>query len=762
VVVGERAGDGGTARRLLPDAACALGLLLLAGFHVRAFAAGDFPISEEHDTVILQYPIHRALGEALQDGRLPWWAPETGNGLPLAAEGEAGALFPPNWALFGLFDPTTGYALSLWLSLAALGIGTFGLARRLGSNRAGAFLAGAALMLSGWSLGHQHHLSMLRTAAFLPWLLWVAESHLRRPRRTTVALGAALVGLQWLAGNPQIAHLSACILLLYLPGRTALETRTGSGPRLRASAGALGAAAAMIALGLLLAAAQIVPTAMHVADSGRAGGLSLGQAGVIGFPTRDLLLFLDPDAFGTPVNGGFRAAPGSDGLYWENLAYVGIFPLLLLPAAFLGREGRRSAWVPAALGALALLVAPGPQSGVYRALFAVVPGYDRFRVPQRALIAAALAIVLLAALGLTRLAERFGPRLRGRLPTLLAWGLAALAAYDVARFSDGYYPTLPAAEIRTPSAAARTARGSSLLAVPLTGTPDRPPGGDLRDGDFGRDVLALAPHSLNLAWNVRSPFTCLGLPSRRSEMFEEAYVNRLLAPGLSPDGVVRPGRAAAAAAGAVGAEWISSFVPLQAPGLQLHASLPVPGFRTPVLLYRNLLALPRAWLVGNAIPVRNADAALETLLARSAFDPFSEAILEWPEAAEAGSPPALGAGGPPGRATVLRADPERLEVEVDVAVGAWLLTMDAPLRGWTAEVDGRATRILPANLLARAVRVPAGRHTVVFRYEPPGRPAGLGASAIGLLLAGALAVSGLVPRRKRGRAAREPTAAGRR
>ena len=38
--------------------------------------------------------------------------------------------------------------------------------------------------------------------------------------------------------------------------------------------------------------------------------------------------------------------------------------------------------------------------------------------------------------------------------------------------------------------------------------------------------------------------------------------------------------------------------------------------------------------------------------------------------------------------------------------------------GWIAELDGRQTPILRADVLFRAVEVPAGRHTVVFRYAP--------------------------------------------
>jgi uncharacterized membrane protein YfhO len=38
--------------------------------------------------------------------------------------------------------------------------------------------------------------------------------------------------------------------------------------------------------------------------------------------------------------------------------------------------------------------------------------------------------------------------------------------------------------------------------------------------------------------------------------------------------------------------------------------------------------------------------------------------------------------------------------------------------GWVAEIDRRTVPILRANVLFRAVEVPAGSHRVVFRFAP--------------------------------------------
>ncbi len=54
--------------------------------------------------------------------------------------------------------------------------------------------------------------------------------------------------------------------------------------------------------------------------------------------------------------------------------------------------------------------------------------------------------------------------------------------------------------------------------------------------------------------------------------------------------------------------------------------------------------------------------------------------------------------------------------------------------GWIAEEDGRRLPILRADGWFRAVALPAGTHTVVFRYRPYSFYAGAAVSAAALLV----------------------------
>jgi hypothetical protein len=66
--------------------------------------------------------------------------------------------------------------------------------------------------------------------------------------------------------------------------------------------------------------------------------------------------------------------------------------------------------------------------------------------------------------------------------------------------------------------------------------------------------------------------------------------------------------------------------------------------------------------------------------------------------------------------------------------------------GWTARVDDGLAPILRADFLFRAVPVPAGRHLVTMRFDPPAHRIGVQVSAITSLIVylGAFALAGLL------------------
>jgi len=74
-------------------------------------------------------------------------------------------------------------------------------------------------------------------------------------------------------------------------------------------------------------------------------------------------------------------------------------------------------------------------------------------------------------------------------------------------------------------------------------------------------------------------------------------------------------------------------------------------------------------------------------------------------------------------------------VHVETPQPAVLILLDAFDQGWTATLEsGLVLPIMRANALVRAVVVPAGVHTITFRYATPLLWAGAAASLTGCLI----------------------------
>ncbi len=90
--------------------------------------------------------------------------------------------------------------------------------------------------------------------------------------------------------------------------------------------------------------------------------------------------------------------------------------------------------------------------------------------------------------------------------------------------------------------------------------------------------------------------------------------------------------------------------------------------------------------------------------------------------------------------------PDTVELQVDSNAPGWVILRDTYFPGWLATVDGHAVEIRRADVLFRAVRVPAGKHRVRFAYQPSSVRLGGGISLAALL---GLGLFGAVNRRRR-------------
>ena len=133
-----------------------------------------------------------------------------------------------------------------------------------------------------------------------------------------------------------------------------------------------------------------------------------------------------------------------------------------------------------------------------------------------------------------------------------------------------------------------------------------------------------------------------------------------------------------------------------------------------VKIYENRDALPRAFVAYSAVTLPTDDEIIQTML-DSRFDPARTVILPggygfWhPD--EPAHPDVLAP-------QIVTYEPEHISLDVQAASEGYVVLADTYYPGWTATVDGQPADIERADILFRAVKVPAGQHRVELYYQP--------------------------------------------
>jgi hypothetical protein len=167
------------------------------------------------------------------------------------------------------------------------------------------------------------------------------------------------------------------------------------------------------------------------------------------------------------------------------------------------------------------------------------------------------------------------------------------------------------------------------------------------------------------------------------------------------------------------------------------------------LVVENLAARPRAFLASRAVAVAPDDWSL-TRLTDTSIDLRTTVLLERPITTPGDGGTVLEGApiGPDERAEVVRYEPDRAVIQVHANETRYLVLTDSFYPGWKVWIDGRPVDVEQANYLFRAVAVPPGEHTVEWRYQPTSLLLGAVLSAAGLAIMAALAMRGLVDRRR--------------
>ncbi len=125
----------------------------------------------------------------------------------------------------------------------------------------------------------------------------------------------------------------------------------------------------------------------------------------------------------------------------------------------------------------------------------------------------------------------------------------------------------------------------------------------------------------------------------------------------------------------------------------------------------NPYALGNAWFVEQVQLVKSPDQEME---ATRSFNPATTALVD-----ETKFKVSKTSFAPGGQAKLVEAKSNFLKYNVDNAAEGLLVFSEVYYaEGWKATIDGKEAPVIRANYVLRAMEVPAGKHEIIFKFEP--------------------------------------------
>ena len=547
-------------------------------------------------------------------------------------------------------------------------------------------------------------------------------------------------------------------------------------------------------LGVCLAAAQLIPTAELLLQSQRARAVDFDYAMTYSFwPWRFLTLFA-PRLFGSPASGDYWGY----GNYWEDALYIGVLPLLLAVFVVIGlllsvRGRRKTESEPirssARFNQKSLVIflvgrdyylfssrSRKEHTHLPLACTSISPLLQHFKRRRVSQSGRSLSLVLLAGIGAGRLKRPEGRALYWtRLGTAGA-GAITLGAGLAWYLLGGISPTIIGSTALFGLFV--VCAGLLLLTIPVGWDPEIYIGPKHRIWEWV--LLSVLAFDLILAsWNLNP-----GIEKRffEGDATSAKSLKIMLANGrlyLNPDDEyeLKFNRFMRFDSYSIDEDWsslredllpninildgvpsVNNYDPLvsarYARWMDALRKLEASGDRTSLFRILNLMGVSAVEYLNQGLdsgvgflPVGNSSRIRWVPCVRYARDGDEawgfittdqtdferEVIIESEEGNFASN---CTTGNDLSDVTVIDEQPNQIKMNLDAPREGWLVLSDLWYPGWKAEVDGQRTAIFRANYLFRAVKIPAGEHTVIWKYSPASFWIGLVISGLAWIFVG--------------------------
>lgn len=623
------------------------------------------------DDIFHTYYFYREFfNQWLARGIVPWWNPYSFGGAPFIANPIVNVWYPPNW-LYIVLPLPIAYAWHLFLHVVWASTGMYILLRKHNRVTAlGAWVGGLVFGLSGFFMARTWagHVDVIAAASWMPWVVGAFYGLIHAPATVTRRIfspskayifAATAFALQLLSGYQTMAFFTV-IAVGFFTVIYSIVHKTVI-PFLRAGlAGAMGVA---------LAAVQILPEQQLFRSSIRTYPLPYAWVSYGSWTWKSLLQLINPFYFGTQTS--YTGPPPN---FIEHSAFVGVGGLLLAVVGIvymfsairvlLQKHGdtERPA-IALAIGfflitVFGIWISLGPNAPVDLQYFfwKIIPMYHYLRIPPRHLILVAFGLAGLSGIGFGFIARAL------KLSVLVRFVIAGAIVVEMVLFSRNF--------------------------ITLTTVPQDAPDTALVT------LLKRDPQPYRVLQNYG-----VWLPQRDALDFDATMPMGIYsATGYDPS-IYRPYfEYIASASGQTGQQAVLA-TDVQVPYLS-----PQGAEALDTLNIKYIIVSPDAdFFSGNArYTLLRSDATYHynlyentTVLPRFYF-----------------------ANSPKSAVTVDRYTPNAVTLTATSVTGQTLYSSEVYYPGWVAYIDGKKTDISVSNGVFRTLFVPAGKHTITYRFSP--------------------------------------------
>lgn len=746
------------------------GLLFLVtlAFFWRTLSGDVYQPADGGDLVSFLYPTYRFASSQISQGSLPLWNPHLYGGAPFISDIQAGFLYLPNIILFVL-NPEFDYRIMQLLSQLHIfwaGLGMYVLIRSLSWQRwqpsaAAAFLGAVAFQFSDPLLIHLGNLNLIAVLSWLPWIMAAFHRGLSRTDMRWSTVAAILFSVANYAGHAQSSVYIGMGIGLYWLWRV-FDSWSDSPRRSLLACVLRDLRYLLVTLGLtLLLTAPILLPAVEMTQYTERADLSYQETIAFSLAPTQAIGLLTPSFFGR--------GPALHWSLWDRVEtpYAGLITLLFatLGLLFATSSQRKQIlpWFGVAL--FGFVTALGVYSILHGWLTLLLPGFDQFRAPARALILWTFGLSIVAAFGVDAVQQTIRKPTKSKIFDRLwrygtAWllGIVIPLAYFsllVTQESEAMFLRASVAALALSVSAFFWLSLCALVAAYRARWMQRSPFGFLcvvllfaelsANGGAYLDVSESDPtsgynHAEIIAFlqgdpdyfriDTRTDIQAYWQPdSAALHGLQDVW-------GIANPLLLEPWKTLW---DVTGGRHSQLYDMLNVKYVLVEDGVPLPENKFELVLdapqelsvYQNRNFMPRAWIVHQSQAAANNDEAFVALRHES-FDPTESVILT------GGGPLTSGEVDEDAVAQITHYGSSEMTINVRTSFPGYLVLSEVWYPGWQATISGAASQVLRANGTLRAIFLPAGESTVHLWFAPRGWFWGLMGSILGLIICAVL------------------------